>query len=85
MSTQKILPCDCGATNEDFVGLYKYENGWNHVECGQCHKLGPGEGRARDAVKRWNEDRRAATEAVRAANRAQVDEEGMRLQKAAAE
>ena len=53
MAYPKMKPCpNCG--NEDVVA-YAYESGWKHVECDECHYLGPGEGRTRDAIKAHNE------------------------------
>lgn len=53
MTYPKMKPCpDCG--NEDVVA-YAYESGWKHVECDECHYLGPGHGRTRDAIKAHNE------------------------------
>lgn len=53
MSLPKIQPCpDCldGGDPE----LFTYENGWRHVECLDCDRLGPGEGSQRAAIVAWN-------------------------------
>lgn len=48
----KIKPCPhCGADTD----VYKYDNGWRHVECDRCFYLGPGEGSIRAAIKSHNE------------------------------
>ena len=78
MTLPKILPCDCGANAEEWVGLYTYENGWSHVECGKCHKLGPGEGRQVDAVRNWNAERRAKTQAALASATDMLSEDDAR-------
>ncbi|SMD18621.1 hypothetical protein SAMN05880593_13552 [Rhizobium sp. RU36D] len=49
---QKVKPCpECG--NADLV-IYKYDNGWQHVECDDCHYLGPGCGNKIEAVRQHN-------------------------------
>jgi Zn ribbon nucleic-acid-binding protein len=49
MSNPKIKPCPkCRTT--DHIGVYKYDSGWQHVECDKCHYFGPGEGSARAAI-----------------------------------
>jgi Zn ribbon nucleic-acid-binding protein len=42
--------CKSGAE----VAIYEYENGWRHVECTKCNRLGPGEGNIRQAINSWN-------------------------------
>jgi hypothetical protein len=56
MAYPKILPCKCG--NAD-LEIYKYENGWQHVECDECHYMGPGQGSKLWAIRRHNEHIRA--------------------------
>lgn len=54
MSYQKIKVCpNCGCAG-DQLGVYKYDNGWVHVECDSCHYLGPGEGNIGQAIKSHN-------------------------------
>ena len=53
MAYPKIKPCPtCGS---DDVAVYKYDHGWQHVECDKCHYLGPGEGSAEAAIQSHNE------------------------------
>lgn len=58
----KMKPCpNCGSG--DYLAVYKYDNGWQHVECdnGPCHYFGPGEGSIRQAIKSHNESVPATT------------------------
>ena len=50
----KLKPCPTCKTTDN-LAVYKYEHGWQHVECDKCFKLGPGEGSRRQAIKSWNE------------------------------
>lgn len=58
MTDQKILPCP-KCKRDDSIAVYKYDNGWQHVECDRCYYLGPGEGNRRQAIKSHNERERA--------------------------
>lgn len=49
----KIEPCPT-CENDDFISVYKYESGWQHVECDKCFYFGPGEGNRRQAIKSHN-------------------------------
>jgi Zn ribbon nucleic-acid-binding protein len=50
----KMKPCPkCGT--DEWLDVYKYDNGWQHVECDKCFYLGPGEGSVRQAIKSHNE------------------------------
>lgn len=60
--TTPIEPCRCG--NAD-LAVYRYDNGWRHVECDKCWYLGPGAGSVKQAIKDHNVDR--AKSAIRAA------------------
>lgn len=51
---QKLKPCPACKTT-DFLAVYTYEHGWQHVECEKCDYLGPGEGSRRQAIKSYNE------------------------------
>lgn len=52
MTVPKTKPCpNCGNI---YVSVYAYENGWQHVECDECHYLGPGEGSTLQAVRSHN-------------------------------
>lgn len=54
MTNPKIRPCpECKTADTIFV--YRYDNGWRHVECDKCFYLGPGEGSIRQAIKSHNE------------------------------
>jgi Zn ribbon nucleic-acid-binding protein len=54
MTNPKPKPCPkCGTTVR--LAVYSYESGWKHVECDECHYLGPGEGSIRTAIKSHNE------------------------------
>ena len=48
-----IAPCPICKTDEN-IEVYKYENGWTHVECLKCNYLGPGEGNSGAAIKAHN-------------------------------
>jgi hypothetical protein len=54
MSRQKIKPCPLCAS--DNVSVYKYESGWQYVECDGpgCWYRGPGEGSIIAAIKSHN-------------------------------
>lgn len=54
MTDQKLKPCPNCETNE-YLSVYKYANGWQHVECDMCFYLGPGAGNRRQAIKSHNE------------------------------
>lgn len=63
MTYPKIKPCPkCG----DEVTVYKYDSGWQHVECDNCLYFGPGEGNRLQAIRshnaRCDEARAALTE-----------------------
>ena len=59
MTAPKIRACPtCG--RDDHLSLYKYDNGWQHVECDHCFYLGPGESRAIDAIRAHNKRSDAA-------------------------
>ena len=59
MTAPKKAPCPkCGAPGES-LGLYRYENGWQHVECDRCHYFGPGAGNALQAVREHNASAKA--------------------------
>lgn len=58
-TNQKMKPCPlCGTA--DFLAVYKYDSGWQYVECDNpaCVKdgfyRGPGEGSIRQAIKSHN-------------------------------
>lgn len=54
MSGPKIAACPkCSAPGDD-LSVYRYENGWQHVECDSCHYMGPGEGSKVQAIKSHN-------------------------------
>lgn len=53
MSIPKIKPCP-QCQNGDYIAVYRYENGWRHVECTKCNYLGPGEGSILAAVIEHN-------------------------------
>lgn len=51
----KIAPCPkCNTT--DYLAVYKYDGGAQHVECDRCFYLGPPSGSVRGAIKLHNED-----------------------------
>lgn len=55
---QKLKPCPkCGETD---LPIYKYEHGWQHVECDECQYLGPGAGNRIDAARQHNASYEAA-------------------------
>lgn len=63
MTLPQIKRCpDCGSDN---VNVFIYENGWKHVECNHCWKLGRGEGRIVDAIRWWNAQERYPISPVR--------------------
>jgi len=50
----KMKPCpNCGTASA--IAVYKYDHGWQHVECDKCDYLGPGCGSQRQAIKAYNE------------------------------
>ncbi len=52
----KMKPCpNCG--KDDYLAVYKYDSGWQYVECdnGGCWYRGPGAGSIRAAIKSHNE------------------------------
>lgn len=51
---QKLKPCPECITTE-YLAVYTYDHGWQHVECDKCFYLGPGEGSRRQAIKSHNE------------------------------
>lgn len=54
MSYQKIRPCPkCGS---DAVSVYKYDSGWQYVECDgpSCCYRGTGKGSIKEAIKAHN-------------------------------
>lgn len=56
MTYPKMKPCPiCGQA--DTLEVYKYENGWQHVECdlNACGYMGPGEGSILQAIRSHNE------------------------------
>lgn len=57
-TVQKLKPCPkCGITD---LSIYKYESGWQHVECDACFYLGPGAGNRIDAARQHNAGYEAA-------------------------
>jgi len=63
MTAPKIKPCPL--CNSDNVSVYKYESGWQYVECdgNGCWYRGPGEGSIKNAIKSHNERALARTAA----------------------
>jgi hypothetical protein len=56
VTVQKLKPCPkCGEAN---LPIYKYESGWQHVECDECFYLGPGGGSRVSAARLHNESAR---------------------------
>jgi Zn ribbon nucleic-acid-binding protein len=53
MSESKMRPCPNCKSGEN-LEVYKYDNGWRHVECNKCHYLGPGEGSIQGAIRAHN-------------------------------
>jgi uncharacterized metal-binding protein (TIGR02443 family) len=55
MTYPKIKPCPkCGQS--DTMEVYKYENGWQHIECElDCGYMGPGSGSILGAIRNHNE------------------------------
>lgn len=64
----KMLPCPYGHS-ADYLSVYKYEGGWQHVECNAsgCNYLGPASGSRRIAIKLHNEHVRSRADAMLAA------------------
>lgn len=54
MTIQKLKPCP-GCGTAEHLAIYKYESGWQHVECDRCYYFGPGEGSKILAAKSHNE------------------------------
>ena len=53
MTDQKIRPCPtCGKSDRLYV--FKYDSGWQHVECDHCGYMGHGEGSRREAIRSHN-------------------------------
>ena len=50
----KLMPC-LRCDTDEFLSVYKYESGWQHVECDKCFYLGPASGSRRWAIKLHNE------------------------------
>jgi len=65
MTAPKIRPCARCLDGGDPV-LMTYDHGWKHVECLDCDQLGPGEGRADQAIRRWNAEYARPTPALAA-------------------
>lgn len=56
MTYPKMKPCPkCGKENALYV--YKYDHGWQHVECdlNECGYMGPGSGSILGAIRSHNE------------------------------
>jgi Zn ribbon nucleic-acid-binding protein len=51
--SEELLPCPTCKT-ADYLGVYKYENGWLHIECDKCFYMGEGFGNKKQAIKAWN-------------------------------
>jgi Zn ribbon nucleic-acid-binding protein len=55
MTYPKIKQCPkCGAAG-DTLSVYTYEHGGRHVECNECHYLGPCGGSILSAIRLHNE------------------------------
>lgn len=53
MTYPKIRPCpQCG--KHDVLAVYRYDNGWRHVECDACFYFGPGAGNQMQAIRAHN-------------------------------
>ncbi len=50
----KLAHCPNCKTDEHLT-IYKYESGWQHIECSNCNYLGPGEGKKAQAVQSHNQ------------------------------
>ena len=50
----KLAPCPNCKTDEH-LAVYKYDSGWQHVECDKCFYLGPGEGKKEQAIQSHNQ------------------------------
>jgi Zn ribbon nucleic-acid-binding protein len=55
MTNPKMKPCP-KCDSADALAVYKYDNGWQHVECDGCFYLGPGSGNRRDAIRLHNSE-----------------------------
>lgn len=53
-SLPKMAPCRNCRTDE-YLSIYKYDSGTQHVECDGCYYLGPGAGSKADAIRLYNE------------------------------
>lgn len=57
-TNQKMKPCP-KCNTADYLAVYKYDSGWQYVECDNaaCKGFyrGPGEGSTRQAIKSHNE------------------------------
>jgi uncharacterized metal-binding protein (TIGR02443 family) len=49
----KMAPCP-NCKSDESLAVYRYESGWQHVECNKCWYLGPGEGSTKAAIKSHN-------------------------------
>lgn len=49
----KMKPCPNCQTTE-YLAVYMYDHGGQHVECNKCFYLGPCEGSCRQAIKSHN-------------------------------
>lgn len=61
MTYPKMKPCPrCAKT--DALEVYKYDHGWQHVECdlNECGYMGPGSGSILGAIRSHNEHALAA-------------------------
>lgn len=50
----KLAPCP-NCKTDDNLAVYKYDSGWQHVECDKCFYLGPGEGTKAQAMTSHNQ------------------------------
>ncbi len=67
----KMAPCANGHP-ADYLSVYKYESGWQRVECDHigCWYIGPSAGSTRQAIKlhnRWSEHEHTLAESARRA------------------
>lgn len=53
MAYPKMKPCP-NCRTADYLDVYKYDGGWQHVECDKCYYLGPAAGNIRETIKRHN-------------------------------
>lgn len=56
MADPKMNSCP-KCDSDEALAVYKYDNGWQHVECDDCFYLGPGSGNRRDAIRLHNAER----------------------------